>query len=153
MSEPQPHSHKRPMDENEVPRNACTRARKSRRWHTQCNGIEMLYGLTLKWESLSPTHIRGRRIKMKCLETRAHGHANRGNGKCNAIWQKWYANMLMDFQQWNVGENSPEMRRKHTRCVESLPKCKIRHPKWPIAIPGMYNWYMEWKDRSKAASK
>ena len=71
MREPQPHSHKRPMDENEVPRNACTRARKPRQWHMQCNGMEI-----------------------------------------------WYANMLMDFQKWKVGENSPEMRRKHTRCRE-----------------------------------
>ena len=30
MNEPQPHSHKMPMAENEVPRNACTRARKPR---------------------------------------------------------------------------------------------------------------------------
>ena len=40
MREPQPHSHERPMDENEVPRNACTRARKPRQWHMQCNGTE-----------------------------------------------------------------------------------------------------------------
>ena len=30
MREPQPHSHKRPSDENKTPRNACTRARKPR---------------------------------------------------------------------------------------------------------------------------
>ena len=41
MREPQPHSHKRPIDENEVPQNACTRARKPRQWHTQCNSMEM----------------------------------------------------------------------------------------------------------------
>ena len=40
MREPQPHSRKRPVDENEVPRNACTRARKTRQWHTQCKWHE-----------------------------------------------------------------------------------------------------------------
>ena len=30
MREPRPHSHKRPVDKNEVTRNACTRARKPR---------------------------------------------------------------------------------------------------------------------------
>ena len=38
MSEPQPHSHRTPSDKNLVPRTACTRARKPRQWHMQCNG-------------------------------------------------------------------------------------------------------------------
>ena len=40
MREPQPHSYKRPVDDNGVPRNACTRARKPRQWHMLCNGME-----------------------------------------------------------------------------------------------------------------
>ena len=146
--------------ENEMPRNACTRARKPRKWHTQCNMAKMAYrmqygliltleslshthirgrwmkmkclemrahghanrgngirnandmkiwyGLIPTWESLSHTHIRGRWVKMKCLEMPAHGHANRGNGIRNAIWLKWHANMLMEFQHWNVGKTAPK---------------------------------------------
>ena len=40
MREHQPHSHKKSIDKNEVPRNACTRARKPRQWHTQCKWHE-----------------------------------------------------------------------------------------------------------------
>ncbi|KAF5933749.1 hypothetical protein HYC85_029920 [Camellia sinensis] len=40
MREPQPHSHKRPMDENGVPRNACTRARKPRQCIRNANDME-----------------------------------------------------------------------------------------------------------------
>ena len=50
---------------------------------TECglNVMEMWYGLTLTWESLSPTHIGCRWMKMKCLEMRAHGHANWENDR------------------------------------------------------------------------
>ena len=44
MREPQKNSHKRPMDENEVSRNACTWARIPRQWYMQCkcgkNGMQ-----------------------------------------------------------------------------------------------------------------
>ena len=48
-----------------------------------CNAMakmayRMQHGLTLTWESLRHTHIRGRWMKMRCLEMRAHVHANRG---------------------------------------------------------------------------
>ena len=55
------------------------------------NDMEIWYGLTLTWESLSHTHTRDRWMKMKRLEMRAHGHANRGNGLRNANDMKiWY---------------------------------------------------------------
>ena len=46
---------------------------------------EMAYGM-LRWAYTNMgepqlTHIGGRRIRMKCLEMRAHRHANRGNDK------------------------------------------------------------------------
>ena len=41
-------------------------------------------GLTPIQVDLSHTHIRGHKMKMKCLEMRAHEHANRGNGIRNA---------------------------------------------------------------------
>ena len=121
-----------------------------------CNAMakmayRMQHGLILTWESLSHTHMRGRWMKMKCLEMRAHGHANRGNGIRNAMAWKWYANMPMGFQQQNEGQNSPEMRRKYARCMEFLPKCEIRHPKWLTAIQSMHNMDMEHEDRSKKA--
>ena len=101
MSEPQPHSHRMPADKKKVPRIACTRARKPRQWHTQCNMAKMAYKmqhwLIQTWESLSHTHIRVRWMKMKCLEMRAHGHANRGNVIRNAIWLKWHIECNMDL--------------------------------------------------------
>ena len=64
MSEPQSHSHRIQTYKNDVPRNACARARKPRRWHTQCNMAKMAWkmkhGLILTWEGLRPTHIRAR---------------------------------------------------------------------------------------------
>ena len=72
------------------------------KWHTRCtrwDGIHnaliyilaytmlwnemaytMQYGLTLTQVDLSHTHIRGHKMKVKCLEMRAYGHANWGNG-------------------------------------------------------------------------
>ncbi|KAF5934458.1 hypothetical protein HYC85_030629 [Camellia sinensis] len=40
MREPQPHSHKMPMAENELPRNACTRARKPRQCKSDANDMK-----------------------------------------------------------------------------------------------------------------
>ena len=37
--------------------------------------------------------------KMKCLEVRAHGHANRENGIRNAMMQKWHTEYRMDLYQ------------------------------------------------------
>ena len=42
MREPQPHSHGMPIAENEVPRNACTRARKPRQCKMRCNMAKMM---------------------------------------------------------------------------------------------------------------
>ena len=57
----------------------------------------------------------------------------------------------MGFQKQNEGQNSPEMRRKYARCMEFLPQCEIRHPKWLTAIQSMHNMDMEHEDRSKTA--
>ena len=80
---------------------ACTRAHKPRKWHTRCNEITMAYrmqnGLTLTWVSLSHTHTRGRWMKMRHLEMRAHGHANRGSGIRNAMRLKWHTECKMDL--------------------------------------------------------
>ena len=157
MREPQPHSHKRPMDENEVPRNACTRARKSRQWHIQCNmakmAYRMQYGLILTWESLSHTHIRGWWMKMKCLEMRAHGHANRGNGICNANVEKMVCKNANGFSAMKCGGKQPRNEAKTHPMHGIVPKHEFWHPKWPIAIPNMHNMDMQWIDSSKAAPK
>ena len=34
-----------------------------------------------------------------------------------------------------------------------VPKCDIKHPKWPTAILNMHNMDMEWKYGSKAAPR
>ena len=112
------------------------------------NNMEMTNGLIPTWVSLSHTHIRCRRTKMECLEMRAHGHANRGGAKM--IWNmaKMICKHTNGISAAKYGGKQPRKEAKWHEMQGNVPKCNIRHPKWPIAMLNMHNMDMQCKDRS-----
>ena len=92
-------------------------------------------------------------MKMRCLEMRAHGRANRGEGR--KAWNDMemickHANRISTLKCG--GKQSRNMAKVHTK-HGMIPKCDIRRPKWPIAIECMHNMDMEWKYSSKEAPR
>ena len=123
-----------------------------------CNAMakiayRMQHGLILTWESLSHTHIRGRWMKMKCLEMRAHGHANRGTGICNTMAWKMTCKYANGISALKCGGKQPRKEAKTHPMHGIVPKHGLWHPKWPIAISNMHNMDMQWIDSSKSAPK
>ena len=92
-------------------------------------------------------------MKMKCLEMRAHGHANRGNGIRNANDMKMVCKHANGFSAMEYGVKQPRNESKVHPMHGIVPKHEFWHPKWPIAIPNMHNMDMQRKYRIKAAPR
>ena len=142
---------------NEMSRSMFPWARKPRKWHTECNEAKMICkmqnGLTPTWVSLNHTHIRGRRTKLKCLEMRAHGHANRGNGRKAWNGMEMICKHANEFPALtNDAKQSRKVGKWH-QMHGMVPKCDIKHPKWPTAILNMRNWNMKWKSVARQPPK
>ena len=145
MREPQPHSHKKSVDENEVPRNACTRARKPRQWWN-----------AMKW------HENDKWAYTNMSEPQPHSHrmpADKNEVPRNACTlarkpRQWWNDMEMTCKHANgisalkYGGKQPRNEAKWHEMQGNAPKCNIRHPKWPIAMLNMHNMDMQCKDRS-----
>ena len=98
-----------------------------------CNAMakmaySMQHGLILTWESLSHTHMRGRWMKVKCLEMRAHGHANRGNGIRNAMAWKMTCKYANGISALKYGGNQPRYEAKVRPMLGIVPSHGLLAP-------------------------
>ncbi|KAF5933748.1 hypothetical protein HYC85_029919 [Camellia sinensis] len=82
---------------------------------------------------------------MKCLEMRAHGHANRGNAYAMQMTWKMIRKHANGISALKCGGKQPRNGAKVHPKHGKVPKYESWHPKWPTAMPNMQNWYMECK--------
>ena len=85
-------------------------------------------GLTPIQVDLSHTHIGGHKMKMKCLEMRAHGHANRGNGICNAMAWKMICKHANGISALKCGGKQPRNEAKTHPMHGIVPKHGLLAP-------------------------